>query len=287
MHGNVLKRVKLESDLRLALEREEFVIYYQPIIDLQGSRKLVGFEALLRWDHPIRGIIPPDDFIPLLEENGMIVPVSEWILKTACKTVKKWHRKNYTPWVSVNVSAVQLREPGLVATVENALKVSGLQSEFLTLEITETNVMQNEELARTLLVEVKTLGVKLSIDDFGVGYSSLSYLKHFPWDYVKIDRSFVRDLATNTEDAAIIEAIIVMVHSLNFDVVAEGVENLEQLEFLHQHGIDCVQGYMLARPAHAEAWDSLTSISSKKFLKNAFDQGTVSNIKSIANRKIK
>ena len=223
----------------------------------------------------------PDDFIPLLEESGFIIPVGEWLLKTATTTVKAWHRKNYTPSISVNVSALQLREPGLVSAVTKALKFSGLESQYLTLEITETNVMQNEFLARTLLDEIKSLGVRLSIDDFGVGYSSLSYLKRFPWDYVKIDRSFVRDIATNEEDAAIIKAILVMVHSLNFDVVAEGIENLGQLKALQKLGIDCVQGFLLARPSESTEWDGLTSISSKKFLRDALAQNKQSNITKI------
>jgi len=274
MRGHVVKRAQLENDLHHALEREEFIIYYQPIIDLQQSRKLVGFEALLRWQHPEQGLIEPDDFIPLLDESGLIIPVGEWLLKTASATVKSWHRKNYTPSVSVNVSAVQLREQGLVAAVAKALASSKLDAQYLTLEITETNVMQNEELARTLLEKVKKLGVQLSIDDFGVGYSSLSYLKHFPWDYVKIDRSFVQDVANNTEDAAIIEAIISLVHSLDFNVVAEGVENIEQLEYLRTCGIDCVQGYLLAHPALADEWKDLNSISSKRFLKQAFESNS-------------
>ncbi|MBT8142166.1 MAG: EAL domain-containing protein [Gammaproteobacteria bacterium] len=271
MHGHVVARAQLENDLRVALEREQFEIYYQPIIDLQDSRKLVGFEALLRWNHPTRGLIRPDEFIPLLEESGLIVPVGEWLLQTACTTAKSWHRANYKPWVSVNVSAVQLQEAGLVAAVFNALEESKLKPEFLTLEITETNVMQNENLARNLLSKVKQLGVKLSIDDFGVGYSSLSYLTRFPWDYVKIDRSFVRDIANNKQDAAIIEAIITMVHSLEFDVVAEGIEDVEQLAALRDFGIDCVQGYLLARPAAKSEWDGLNSLSSKRFLKQAFE----------------
>jgi len=270
MHSDVVGRLQLENELRHAFEHDQFEIFYQPIIDLQDSRKLVGFEALIRWRHPERGLISPETFIPLLEESGLIIDVGEWMLSKACSTVKTWHRKNYTPWVSINVSAVQLRDNGLVASVARALEDSQLAPQYLTLEITESNVMKNETLARSLLKKVKQLGIKLSMDDFGVGYSSLSYLKRFPWDYVKIDRSFVHDIAHDPEAASIMEAIIVMVHTLKFDVVAEGIETVEQLEVLRDYGIDCVQGYLLSRPENAEAWQGLTSISSKKFLKNAF-----------------
>ena len=280
MHGNVVKEAKLVSDLRYVLERKELEIYYQPIIDLQSSRKLVGFEALLRWNHSEHGLIPPEEFIPLLEETGMIIEVGQWLIKTATSTIKSWHKTNYTPWVAVNVSALQLRESGLHATVKRALLQSGLESKYLTLEITETNVMQNELIARAILNEVKQLGVKLSIDDFGTGYSSLSYLKRFPWDYVKIDRSFVKDIELNSDDVAIIEAITVMVHSLKFAVVAEGVETLNQLNVLKNYGIDCVQGFLLAHPEPAKKWQDLDSISSKTFLKEAFESDTISNIRA-------
>ena len=275
MHGNVVKQAELVNDLRHVLERKELEVYYQPVLDLQDSRKLVGFEALLRWNHPQHGLMSPDEFIPLLEETGMIIKVGEWLIETASRTVKSWHQKNYTPWVAVNVSAVQLRESGLYAAVKRALRLSGLESKYLTLEITETNVMKNELIARAILNEVKQLGVKLSMDDFGTGYSSLSYLKRFPWDYVKIDRSFVKDI--DNDDVAIIEAITVMVHAMNFSVVAEGVENIHQLKVLKNYGIDCVQGFLLARPGPAKDWQHLDSISSKSILKDAFDLVQESN----------
>ncbi len=277
MHGNVVKQAELISDLRYVLERKELEIYYQPIIDLQDSRKLLGFEALLRWNHPEHGQISPEEFVPLLEDTGMIIEVGQWLIESATATIKSWHKKNYTPWVAVNVSAMQLRESGLNAGVKRALALSGLDSKFLTLEITETNVMQNELIARAILNEVKQLGVKLSMDDFGTGYSSLSYLKRFPWDYVKIDKSFVKDIDINSDDVAIIEAIAVMVHSLNFNVVAEGVETLNQLKVLKNYGIDCVQGYLLARPGPEIKWQDLDSMSSKVFLKDAFEDVSVSN----------
>ena len=278
MHGNVVKQAELVNDLRHVLEREELEIYYQPVIDLQNSRRLVGFEALLRWNHPQHGLISPEEFVPLLEDTGMIIEVGQWLIETATKDIKSWHKKNYTPWIAVNVSAVQLRESGLHATVKRALLLSGLESKYLTLEITETNVMQNELIARAILNEVKQLGVKLSMDDFGTGYSSLSYLKRFPWDYVKIDRSFVKDIDINSDDVAIIEAITVMVHSLNFDVVAEGVETVNQLKVLKDYGIDCVQGFLLARPAPEKKWKNLDSINSKTFLKEAFESASESHL---------
>jgi EAL domain-containing protein (putative c-di-GMP-specific phosphodiesterase class I) len=229
-------------------------------VNLQDGGKLTGFEALLRWNHPELGLLPPTDFIPSLEENGLIVRVGEWTLTTACTAVHSWHRAGYAPSVSVNVSAVQLREPGLSAAVAHALNVSGLPAHCLTLEITESNVMQNEALARSLITEVKQLGVKLSMDDFGTGYSSLSYLKRFPWDYIKIDSSFVRDIITDPEDAAIIRPIVAMAHTLRFQVVAEGVENPAQLEFLTLYAVDLAQGYLLAQPAAAEHWTNRANI---------------------------
>lgn len=280
MHGSVVKQAELINDLRHVLAREELEIYYQPVVDLQNSRKLVGFEALLRWHHPEHGLISPIEFIPLLEESGLIIEVGQWILEKATTTVKSWHRKNYTPWVAVNVSALQLKESGLYESVKTALNISGLESKYLTIEITETNVMKNELIARAILNEVKQLGVKLSMDDFGTGYSSLSYLKRFPWDYVKIDRSFINDIGVNNDDVAIIEAITVMVHSLNFNVVAEGVETVHQLNVLKDYGIDCVQGYLLAYPAPAKEWEHLDSISSKTILKTAFEEVPKSKRKS-------
>jgi len=260
MHGHIVKRFELDTQLHHAVDRQEFVIHYQPIVNLQDGGKLTGFEALLRWNHPELGLLPPTDFIPSLEENGLIVRVGEWTLTTACTAVHSWHRAGYAPSVSVNVSAVQLREPGLSAAVAHALNVSGLPPHCLTLEITESNVMQNEGLARSLITEVKQLGVKLSMDDFGTGYSSLSYLKRFPWDYIKIDSSFVRDIITDPEDAAIIRAIVAMAHTLRFQVVAEGVENPAQLEFLTLYAVDLAQGYLLAQPAAAEHWANRANI---------------------------
>ena len=254
MREGVTKRLKLETQLRQAVERQEFVIHYQPIVNLQIG-KLSGFEALLRWNHPELGLVQPNDFIPLLEESGLIVPVGEWLLIAACTALRSWHREGFTPSISVNISAVQLRKSGLVSVVSRALAASGLAACHLTLEVTESNIMQNEELAHDMLTEVKQLGVKLAVDDFGTGFSSLSYLKRFPWDYIKIDRSFVRDIVIDPEDAAIINAIIVMAHNLNIEVIAEGVENAEQLNFLVGHSVNSAQGYFLARPTSRDRLD--------------------------------
>ena len=254
MREGVTKRLKLETQLRQAVERQEFVIHYQPIVNLKIG-KLSGFEALLRWNHPELGLVQPNDFIPLLEESGLIVPVGEWLLIAACTALRSWHREGFTPSISVNISAVQLRKSGLVSVVSRALAASGLAACHLTLEVTESNIMQNEELAHDMLTEVKQLGVKLAVDDFGTGFSSLSYLKRFPWDYIKIDRSFVRDIVIDPEDAAIINAIIVMAHSLNIEVIAEGVENAEQLNFLVGHAVNSAQGYFLARPTSRDRSD--------------------------------
>lgn len=254
MREDVAKRLKLETQLRQAVERQEFVIHYQPIINLQAG-ELSGFEALIRWNHPDLGLVQPNDFISLLEESNLIVPVGEWLLINACTALKSCHREGYTPSISVNISAVQLRKRGLVSAVSQALAVSGLAAQYLTLEVTESNIMQNEELAHEMLTEMKQLGVKLAVDDFGTGFSSLSYLKRFPWDYIKIDRSFVRDIVIDQQDAAIINAIIVMAHNLNIEVIAEGVENAEQLNFLVGHAVNSAQGYFLARPTGRDRLD--------------------------------
>jgi EAL domain-containing protein (putative c-di-GMP-specific phosphodiesterase class I) len=210
-------------------------------------------EALVRWRHPELGLLPPGEFIPLAEEAGLIVPIGEWVLRTACAQSRAWQASGMPPLrLSVNLSARQVRRPNLVGTVRAALEASGLDPSCLELELTESMMMQNVDATRATLQALNEMGVRLSVDDFGTGYSSLGYLKRFPIDTLKIDRSFVRDVTTDHDDAAIVTAIIAMAHRLRLRVVAEGVESEEQVEFLRKYACDDLQGYLLGRPVPAE-----------------------------------
>jgi len=251
------KRLSLESALRNALERREFVLHYQPQIDL-ATQNVIGAEALLRWNHPEQGLIAPADFIPLLEETGLIVPVGEWVLREACAQATAWRQAGLPPLrMAVNLSARQLRHERFADTVATALADTGMDPDGLELEITESAVMQQVEACLETLRQIHALGVQISMDDFGTGYSSLSHLKLLPIDTVKIDRSFVRDIPADENDAAIVQAIIVLAHTLRLNVIAEGVETQEQLEFLRAHGCDAMQGYLFSRPLPAEAFAGL------------------------------
>jgi EAL domain-containing protein (putative c-di-GMP-specific phosphodiesterase class I) len=238
----------LENRLRQALEREEFMLFYQPQVDLYSGR-IVGMEALIRWEVSDLGMMPPSEFIPIAEESGLIVPIGEWVLKTACAQNKTWQDAGCPALtVAVNLSGRQFHHQSLVEKVREILKGTGLQPHHLDLEITETYAMLNAEFTIAILKELKAMGVRISIDDFGTGYSSLSHLKHFPIDTLKIDRSFVKDLATDPKEEAIISAIIVLAHSLGMDVVAEGVETPEELAILRKHHCDKMQGFLFSRP---------------------------------------
>ncbi len=248
MNVHTLERLALESNLRRALERNEFLLHYQPKIDI-GSGRITGMEALVRWQQPARGLIPPAQFIPLAEETGLIVPIGEWVLKTACAQNKSWQEHGLPPLrVAVNLSARQFGHETLLQDVARVLTETGLDPAALELEITESMVMHNPERAVILLTKLKAMGIHLSIDDFGTGYSSLNYLKRFPIDSVKIDRSFIQDLPGDSDDAAITQAIIAMAHSLRLKVIAEGVETEEQLSFLRNHGCDEMQGNYFSKP---------------------------------------
>jgi EAL domain-containing protein (putative c-di-GMP-specific phosphodiesterase class I) len=254
MNTKTHQRLDLENALRRALERNELVLHYQPQVDL-GSGRIFAMEALLRWQRPGKGLVSPADFIPLAEESGMIVPIGEWVLRTACAQNKAWQDAGLTPLrVAVNLSARQFLEKNLIQTVSLALRDSGLAPHFLDIEITESMVMQNAAMAVRTLNELDAMGVVLSIDDFGTGYSSLSYLKRFPIHSLKIDKSFVIDVTSNPDDAAIVAAIITMAHSLDMKVVAEGVETEGQLRFLRAHACDAMQGYYFSRPVPAEVF---------------------------------
>ncbi len=262
LSARAFERLTLENSLRHALEREEFVLYYQPQLNTELG-KITGVEALIRWDHPEFGMIKPHDFVFLLEETGLIVPVGEWVLLTACKQLKQWHLAGFADLhVSVNFSSRQCDEESIVEVVGRALLAGGIAPEFLELEITESLLMRNARSVVDALEQLSRMGVRLAIDDFGTGYSSLSYLKRFPIDTLKIDRSFVRDIATDPDDVAIVKAIIAMGKTLKLRVVAEGVETTEQWNFLKQKNCDVVQGYLLNEPMSAaslEAW--LTAFS--------------------------
>ena len=243
--------------LRHALKREEFLLHYQPRVDLH-SGEITGMEALVRWQHPEQGLVLPGRFIPVAEDSGLIVPLGAWVLHTACAQNKAWQVAGLKPvCVAVNLSARQFRQQDLVEVVTRTLQETGLDAAYLELELTESMVMQNVEATIATLTRLKAIGVKFSIDDFGTGYSSLSYLKRFPIDFLKIDQSFVRDISTDPDDAAIVKAIISMAHDLGLRVIAEGVETQEQKSFLQQGHCDEMQGYLFSRPVPAEKFEVL------------------------------
>jgi EAL domain-containing protein (putative c-di-GMP-specific phosphodiesterase class I) len=237
------ERMLLESGLHQAMETGEFAVYYQPQIDLE-TMQLVGMEALLRWNHPERGVIGPTEFIGLAEERGLILPIGEWVLREACREAKRFHDRGLTSLrVSVNISARQFRDPALVWTVESALSEAGLDPRCLELEITESVAMEDVEQTMSTLAELRKSGISIAIDDFGTGHSALSYLKRFPIDALKIDKSFISDLPGGYADSAIVASVIQLANGLGIRVVAEGVETIEQIEFLREHACREVQGY--------------------------------------------
>ncbi|MEG0861535.1 MAG: EAL domain-containing protein, partial [Pseudomonas sp.] len=256
MNASALERLELESDLRHALEQNEFILYYQPQFSGDGKR-LTGAEALLRWRHPRRGLVPPGDFIPVIEELGLVVDVGDWVLKEASRQLKSWHQaKLRVPKVSVNISARQFSDGQLGTRIATILKDTGLPPACLELELTESILMREVDEAMVILDSLKKLGLSIAVDDFGTGYSSLNYLKQFPIDVLKIDRTFVDGLPEGEQDAQIARAIIAMAHSLNLAVIAEGVETHEQLEFLREHDCDEVQGYLFGRPMPANQFEA-------------------------------
>jgi diguanylate cyclase (GGDEF)-like protein/PAS domain S-box-containing protein len=255
MDDEAVEHLLMRSGLRRALERHEFVLHYQPQIDL-ATGQVIGAEALLRWQHPEYGLVPPGRFIPVAEESGLIVAIGEWVLHEACRQAAAWQRAGLPPLVlAVNLSAVQFRRGSVEETVLRALAASELRPEYLELELTETILIQNVEQVMASVRRLKQLGVKLSIDDFGTGYSSLSYLKRFDIDKLKIDQSFIRDLASDPDDAAIVRAIIQMAHSLDVRAIAEGVETPDMLRQLRAFGCDEAQGYHFARPMPAAEFE--------------------------------
>ncbi|MGN6703415.1 MAG: putative bifunctional diguanylate cyclase/phosphodiesterase, partial [Burkholderiaceae bacterium] len=256
MNARAVDRLTRENSLRLAVERGELVMHYQPRLDI-ARNELVGVEALLRWDHPDKGLMMPSHFIGLAEETGLIDAIGEWVLGIACRQLKCWQNAGLSPIrMSVNISAIQLRSDATVDVIARALGASGLDPSCLELEITESSLMQNLDAVQERLESIRKLGVHLSIDDFGTGYSSLSYLKQLPIDTLKIDKSFVRDVTQNPDDAAIVGVTIAMAHSMGLRVVAEGVTAVEQMRFLESCGCDEVQGYLLCQPLPADEAES-------------------------------
>jgi EAL domain-containing protein (putative c-di-GMP-specific phosphodiesterase class I) len=244
--------MRLESELRGAIDRDEFVLHYQPKVNLVTGR-ISGLEALLRWKPVGRAIVLPADFVPLLEDTGLIVPVGEWVIAEVCAQLRLWQAEGISaPPVAVNLSARQFRQEDLVASIAAILRTSGIDTELLEIELTELSLMSNSEVAVQALKQIKALGVRLSVDDFGTGYSSLAYLKRFPIDALKIDREFIRDLGTGSDDGTIALAIINLARSLRLKVIAEGVETQAQFEFLRAHGCDEMQGYYFSRPLAIE-----------------------------------
>ena len=257
MNAEVLARLDLETALRKAVENEEFVLHYQPKVRLSDGR-VCGLEALLRWERPGHGLISPNAFIPALEETGMIIPVGKWIIAAACRQIAQWQRSGIGPvQVSVNVSARQFNEGELWTDVISALTNNDVAADLLELELTESSLMINTEHTIVSLQKLRGLGIKVSIDDFGTGYSSLSYLRRFQIDTLKIDISFIREVTVNSEDAAIVLAIIHLAHSLKLDVIAEGVETVEQMDFLQSNHCDQIQGYLFSRPLGLHAIEQL------------------------------
>jgi EAL domain-containing protein (putative c-di-GMP-specific phosphodiesterase class I) len=257
MNAAIAARLALKAGLQTALEQQQFIVHYQPRVDLV-SGKIVSAEALIRWLHPQRGIVAPDSFIALAEETGLIVPIGDWIIAAVCAQQAAWQASGVAivP-VAVNLSAIQFKKGDVLQTIKNALRQHGLATHHIEFELTESIVMSDPEQAALTLQALKELGIKLSLDDFGTGFSSLAYLKRFPFDFVKIDRAFITDITKSDKDAMIATAVIAMGHSLNLRVVAEGVETEGQLDYLRQHDCDEIQGYFFSRPVPAPAFETM------------------------------
>ena len=260
MHAQAMELMRLETELRKALERGEFRVFYQPLMELDGGR-LHGFEALVRWAHPERGLLGPGAFLEVAEETGLIVALGRWVLNRACADVARWQREFDRPdlTVSVNLAGKQLAQPTLVTEVEEALRQSDLDPATLVLEITENAVMERADQSRALLEKLRELGPSLHMDDFGTGLASLAYLRRFPLDTLKIDRSFVDGMTEDAEDAAIVRTIVALARSLDMGIVAEGIETDAQLRMLEELGVDLGQGYLWSKPVPAAEAKTLIS----------------------------
>lgn len=263
MNSKAGRRLTLESEMRKALEREEFVVYYQPKVDIDSGR-IVGAEALVRWQHPEKGMIPPGDFIPIAEETGLKAPLGEWVLEKACEQVVSWQRLGYPPiTIAVNISSHQFTRTNLTEKIKSVLQSTSLDPSLLDIEITESMLMGDMESTIATLRELSAMGVQTSIDDFGTGYSSLNYLRRFDIDTLKIDKSFVNDISTDKDAAAIASAIISLGHIMGMKIVAEGVETAEQLSFLKDQNCDEMQGYLFSRPLPGESFGKILADGKK------------------------
>ncbi|WP_374703961.1 putative bifunctional diguanylate cyclase/phosphodiesterase [Nostoc sp. CENA543] len=252
LNAQLQERLALENDLHEALERGEMIVYYQPLVDLR-TKEITALEALVRWQHPTRGLVSPGQFIPIAENNGLIVPIGEWVLRTACAQNRTWQLAGIPPIrISVNLSARQFEQPNLVEVVRQTLAQTGLSATYLELEVTESFLMGNVQQSIKTLKQLRELGVWIALDDFGTGYSSLNYLKSFPVHMLKIDRSFVQDVTVNPESAAVTNAVIALAQSLQLKITAEGVETQEQLNYLQTQGCQEAQGYYFGIPSPAE-----------------------------------
>ena len=255
MHTHAVALLRLENDLRRALDRGELLVYYQPIISL-AEDKISGFEALVRWQHPVNGLVPPAEFIPIAEETGLIIDIDQWVLREACRQMQEWRNTGVVEQsmtISVNLSSKQFTSPKLAEQITHILQQTGLSPHCLNLEITESIVMENAVTACATLRQLRALGIRLSIDDFGTGYSSLSYLHRFPVDTLKIDRSFISNMSSGDENSGIVRTIITLAGNLRMDVVAEGIENEAQREELGALKCHYAQGYLFSRPIPANA----------------------------------
>lgn len=257
MNVEANRRLALENDLRRALERDEFEVYYQPKVDVKNGR-IAGIEALVRWMHPIHGLVSPSEFVPLAEDTGLIVPIGEWVLRTACLQTKWWRDQGFADLsVSVNLSPRQFQQPSLVQSISEVIGATGFDPNFLELEITETSIMVDPDSAVGTLRQIKEMGIRIAIDDFGTGYSSLGYLRRLPVDILKIDRSFINRITADPDDLTLVMAIISLAHILGLTVVAEGIETAEQLKLLALLRCDSWQGYLFSKPVPNDVFTEL------------------------------
>jgi EAL domain-containing protein (putative c-di-GMP-specific phosphodiesterase class I) len=266
MYDRTVHLSQIEMDLRYALEREEFLLYYQPIVSLTTD-KTIGFEALIRWQHPEKGLIFPGDFISIAEDTGLIVPMGEWVLRSACQQLCAWQEKfpqSSSMQIGINLSNKQIKQFDFVDKLAKILDDTGLQGENLRLEFTETMLMDRGEKTIELLAQLKQQKIQLSIDDFGTGYSSLSYLHSFPIDALKIDRSFVSGIDTESKNSQIVQTIITLAHSLGIKAIAEGVETPAQLARLKNLGCDEAQGYLFSKPVSAQQAEAMVASGSSR-----------------------